>query len=105
MKKLLLFCSVIGLCACANTTPEVNNGITRLNQEPKDCKYLYNVDTTMTSYKITDAYDFLEKRIIEQDGLGDSYYVSTEDILENEEAIFGPKHTFKLKAKVYNCKK
>lgn len=104
MKKLMLFCAVLGLVACATTTPE-GTGITRLTQEPKDCEYLYNVDTTMTSYKMSDAYEFLEKRIIEQDGLGDSYYISTEDILENEEAVFGPKHTFKLKAKVYNCNK
>ena len=104
MKKLLLICSVIGLCACATTTNKTT-GITRLSEEPKNCEYLYSVDTTMSSYKIADAYDFLEKRIIEQDGFGDSYYIATEDILENEGAVFGPKHTFKLKAKVYKCKK
>ena len=102
MKKLLLLS--LGLCACA-TTPEPETGIIRLNQEPKNCEYLYNVDTTMTSYKVEDAYNFLEKRIIEQDGLGDTYYISKEDILDNKDAVFGPKHTFKIKAKVYNCKK
>lgn len=104
MKKTMLFISVIALYACATTTSEPT-GITRLKQEPKNCEYLYNVDTTMTSYNINDAYEFLEKRIIEQDNIGDSYYISGEDVLDNTEAIFGPKHTFKLKAKVYNCNK
>jgi len=103
MKKLLLLSLVLG--ACATTTEEPVTGITRLNSEPKNCAYLYSVDTTMTSYNVKDAYDFLEKRIIEQDGLGDSYYISGEDTLENKEAVFGPKNTFKLKAKVYKCKK
>ena len=104
MKKTILLCSAIALCACATAT-DSGTGITRLKQEPKDCEYLYNVDTTMTSYSSADAYEFLEKRIIEQDGLGDSYYVSDEDILDNIDAVFGPKHTFKIKAKVYNCDK
>jgi len=104
MKKILLICSVIGLCACANTTTEESNGITKLNAEPKDCQYSHSINTTMTSYKISDAYDFLEKQIIE-DGLGDTYYIVSEDILENEDAVFGPKHSFKLKAKVYKCEK
>ena len=103
MKKLLLLSLILG--ACATTTEEPITGITRLTQEPKDCHYLYNVDTTMKSYNIKDAYEFLEKRIIEQDGLGDSYYISGEDILDNQDAVFGPKNTFKIKAKVYNCKK
>ena len=105
MKKSMLLFAVLGLVACATTVTEESTGITRLTEEPKDCEYLYNLDTTMTSYKISDAYEFLEKRITEQDGFGDSYYISKEDILENTEAIFGPKNTFKLKAKVYNCKK
>ena len=104
MKKSMLLCAVLGLVACATTTPE-GTGLTRLKAEPKDCEYLYNLDTTMTSYKMSDAYEFLENRILDENGLGDSYYVSAEDILENEEAVFGPKHTFKIKAKVYNCKK
>ena len=103
MKKLLLLSLFLG--ACATTVPEQDNGIVRLTSEPKNCEYLYNVDTTMTSYNVKDAYDFLEKRIIEQDGLGDTYYITGEETQENEGAIFGPKNTFKVKAKVYKCKK
>lgn len=102
MKKLLLLSLVLG--ACATTTEEPVTGITRLNQEPKDCKYIYDLGTTMKSYNLKDAYEFMEKEIIERD-LGDSYYVLDEKILDNKDAVFGPKNTFKIKARVYNCKK
>lgn len=102
MKKVFL--SLLMLGACAQSTG-AGNGLTRLNSEPKDCEYLYTVDSSVSSYSLESAYDFLEKRILEEKGFGDSYYISGENILENAGAIFGPKNTYKLKAKVYNCKK
>ena len=102
MKKLVLICSGVVLCACAQSTG-VGNGLTRLNSEPKNCEFLYTIDSSVSTYKITDAYDFLEKRIIEEKGFGDSYFIDTEDVVKNAGAIFGPKNTYKLKAKVYKC--
>ena len=104
MKKTLIFTSVLVLAACAGTTGP-GNGLTRLETEPKNCEYLYTVDSSASTYSIADAYDYLEKSILEQKGIGDSYYVSKEDILENIGAVFGPRKTYKFKAKVYNCKK
>ena len=99
-----IFLSLLVLAACAQSTG-AGNGLTRLDAEPKNCEYLYAIDSSVSSYDIDDAYDFLEKRILEENGFGDSYYISGQNILENTGAIFGPKNTSKLKAKVYNCKK
>ena len=104
MKKVLIFTSVLALAACAGTT-DAGNGLTRLYSEPKNCEYLYTLDSSASTYNVADAYDYLEKSIIEQKGLGDSYYIANEDILENVGAFFGPRKTYKFKAKVYNCKK
>jgi hypothetical protein len=104
MKKILLFLPILVIGACATTTDE-GNGLAKLTQEPKDCEYLYTLDTSMTSYDIDDAYNFMEKRILEDEGKGDSYYISEQNIRKNPEAIFGPKNTYRIKAKVYNCKK
>ena len=104
MKKTILFCAVLGLVSCA-TTEKPNNGLTRLETEPKNCEYLYTLNTTSTTYKLADAYDYLEKNILEQKTIGDSYYVVNESVIDNAGAVFGPKHTFKFNVKVYNCNK
>ena len=104
MKKTLLLCPVIALCACATTTG-AGNGITRLYAEPTNCEFLYNLDSNVTTYKIADAYDYIEKSILEQKSLGDSYYISNENVVDNVGAVFGPEHTYKFKVKVYNCNK
>ena len=102
MKKTITLISLIGLCACATTTG-AGNGITRLNTEPQNCEFLYNLDSNVTTYKISDAYDYVEKSILEQETVGDSYYISDENITDNAGAVFGPKHKYKFKVKVYNC--
>ena len=102
MKKTLLFCGLIALSACATATKE-GNGLTRLQSEPKNCEYLYSLDSSVTTYKLSSAYDYVEKSILEQKKLGDSYYIVDESVLDNVGAIFGPEHTYKFKVKVYNC--
>lgn len=102
MKKIVLL--PVLLAACAGTT-DINNGIKRLNTEPKDCKFLYTLDSSVSNYDIDNVYDFVEKQIMERDGLGDSYYIASSKEIENQGAIFGPKYTYKMKVKVYNCKK
>ena len=103
MKKFVLLSAVAVVCGCAEST-KVGNGLVRLNSEPTNCEFLYTIDSSVSTYKIADAYDFLEKRILEEKGFGDSYYISTQDSVKNAGAIFGPKNTYKLKAKVYKCK-
>ncbi|MBR3511036.1 MAG: hypothetical protein IKN73_03160 [Alphaproteobacteria bacterium] len=103
MKKFL-FCLILALSACATTT-DSETGLVKLNEEPKNCEFLYTIDTSVTDYKVEDAYVFLEKRILEQRLIGDSYYIVQQDTVENPEAIFGPKETYKFKTKVYNCQK
>ena len=67
---------------------------------------MYNLNSSATVYKLPDAYDYLEKTILEQQQVGDSYYVEQEKIVDNKNRpLFGPEHTYKFKAKVYNCKK
>lgn len=102
MKKILFL--PLLLAACAGTT-NTEKGIDRLTSEPKNCEFLYTMDSSVTDYDIEDAYNFVEERIIDKDNLGNSYYVSELKKIENTEAILGPKYTYKLKVKVYNCKK
>lgn len=104
MKKSIVLLSLIGLCACATTT-DSGNGLTRLTEEPKNCEFLYTLDSSVTTYKLTDAQDYVEKVILKQKVLGDSYYIVNENILDNAGAIFGPDHTYEFKVKVYNCNK
>jgi len=104
MKKTVLFCGCLVIAACATST-NAGNGLTRLENEPKNCEYLYALDSSVTTYKLADAYDYVEKSILEQKSLGDSYLVVNESVLDNAGAIFGPDHTYKFKVKVYNCNK
>jgi hypothetical protein len=102
MKKSLIFVSLL-LVACGGTT-NIDNGLIRLNTEPTNCEYLYTMDSSSSTYNISDAYDYLEKSILEQNANANTYYIDKETALENVGAIFGPKQTYKFKAKVYNCK-
>ena len=102
MKKNLIL--PILLTACAATTG-AGNGLTRFESEPKNCEYLYTLDSSVTTYNESDAYDYIEKNILEQRKQGDSYYIANASTIENQGAIFGPKNTFKFKVKVYNCTK
>lgn len=104
MKKILTLSSLIVLTACATTT-DAGTGLVRLNNEPKNCEFLYTLDSNVTNYKLSDAYEYLEKTILEQEKIGDSYYIVKQDVSEIPDAIFGPKNTFKFKVKVYNCQK
>ena len=103
MKKYLIM-FLFGLSACATAT-DAGNGLARLDKEPKNCEYLYTIDSNATTYKLAGAYDYLEKSILEQNIIGDSYYIVDLKTTENQDAVFGPKNTFKFKAKVYNCYK
>lgn len=104
MKKVFMLGVLICLGACA-TAGKIDNGLTRLESEPKDCEYLYTLDSSVTTYKLSDAYDYVEKSILEQKSLGNSYYIVNESVLDNVGAIFAPEHTYKFKVKVYDCKK
>ena len=104
MKKIISLLSLVVLSACAQAT-DAGNGLNRLDAEPKNCEYLYTIDSTATSYKLSGAIDYMEKSILEQDRQGDSYYIVKQDTVENPDAVFGPKNTFKFKVKVYNCQK
>lgn len=101
MKKAV--CLMCLLSACATMTG-AGNGLTRLNQEPKNCEFLYTLNSNATVYDIDDAYEYLENNILEQEKLGDSYLIVKEDIASNPSAILGPKNIYKFKVKVYNCK-
>lgn len=105
MKKTIALISLLGLCACATTTDN-GNGLTMLTQEPENCEFLYTLDSVSTTYKIEDAYAYIEKSIIEnQMFFGDSYLIVDENVTENPGAVFGPGNTFKFKVKVYKCNK
>ena len=104
MKKILFMTALIMVAACAQSTkPE--NGLTRMDREPENCEFLYNIKASVGAYDIDDAYDFLEQRIVEEDGFGDTYFISDQNIIKKPGAVLGPKNTYKFKAKVYNCKK
>lgn len=104
MKKTMFVLGLLALAACAESGTK-EPALVRLNAEPKNCEYLYMIDTNVSSYDIDDAYNFIEKRIVEENKLGDSYFIYTEDMVKNVGAILGPRNTYKIKAKVYNCKK
>ena len=102
MKKIILLAFCV-LAACATT--DNGNGLNRFDKEPTNCKYLYTMDSSATSYKLAGAYDYLEQTILDQRIVGDSYFVVEQSTKENPDAVFGPKNTFKFKVKVYNCAK
>ena len=104
MKKYILLVSLIALSACATTT-DAGTGLVRLDSEPKNCEFLYTLDSNVKNYKLSDAYEYLEKTILEQEKIGDSYYIVKQDITEIPDTFFGPDKTFKFKVKVYNCQK
>ena len=105
MKKTVALMSLLALCACATTTNN-ENGLRVLSEEPKDCEFLYTLDSVSTTYKLEDAYAYIEKSILEnQMFFGDSYYIVDENVSDNAGAIFGPEHTYKFKVKVYKCNK
>lgn len=103
MKKTMCLISLLGLCACATGGTKTENGLIRLDAEPKNCQFLYNLDSSVTTYKLSDAYNYVEQSILENKSLGDSYYVVSENTVDNVGAIFGPEHIYKFKIKVYNC--
>ncbi len=102
MKKA--FCLLCVLTACATMT-DAGNGLNRLKREPKDCEFLYTINSSATTYDIEDAYQYLEQNILDQEKHGDSYLVIKEETQANPSAIFGPKNTYKFRTKVYNCEK
>ncbi len=104
MKKTLVIALGLAAAACA-TTKDSDNGLVRFDGEPKNCEYLYTIDSSATTYQIENAYEYLEKTILEQGPNADAYYIETASISENPGAVFGPKNTYKFKAKVYSCKK
>ena len=106
MKKSIALLSLLGLCACTTTT-ESGSGLTRLTEEPKDCEFLYTLDSVVTNYNISDGYEYIERSILEQKSfIGDSYYIVDENITDNVgRTIFGPEHVYKFKVKVYKCEK
>lgn len=104
MKKIMFFMMILSVTGCMKSE-KPDNGLRRLSAIPQNCEFLYEIKSQFSGYSAEDAYDFVEKRIVEENGFGDSYYIANEDILENEGAIFGPKNTYKIKAMVYNCKK
>ena len=57
MKKSILLSLLLAACAVAT---DAGNGLTRLNTEPKDCEYLYTIDSSAITYNVSDAYDYLE---------------------------------------------
>ena len=102
MKKTLI--CICGLLAACATTTGAGTGLTRLTQEPKDCQFLYNMTSDVVNYSKEDVYNYIEQNILNQQKIGDSYYITNESITDNIGAIFGPKHTYSFKIKVYNCK-
>lgn len=103
MKKTLYFGLFALLAACAEST-NPGDGLTRMDREPENCDFLYNIKSSVAAYDIDDAYSFLEQRITEEDDFGDTYYITDQNIIKKPGAVLGPKNTYKFKAKVYNCK-
>ena len=102
MKKITIsFCALLAACA---TSTGAGTGLTRLTEEPKDCTFLYTMTSDITNYSKEDVYNYLEQKILNQQKVGDSYYIVKESIADNIGAIFGPQHTYNIKVKVYNCK-
>jgi len=104
MKKYLFI--LLSLTACSLfSKSETQTGLVKLDHEPTNCEFLYEIKSSFSGYSLESAYDFVEKTIVEENGFGDAYYISGQDIVENPGAVFGPHNTYNLKAKVYKCKK
>ncbi|MBO7644841.1 MAG: hypothetical protein J6S57_00885 [Alphaproteobacteria bacterium] len=103
MKNYVFLLIALSMVGCSAFT-KPDNGITKLDYEPKNCTFLYEIKSNYSGYSEDAAYDFIEKRIVEENAVGDTYYITNQDIVENKGAVFGPQNTYKLKAMVYNCK-
>ena len=100
MKKIVLFSLLLASCAGTKTS-----NFNVLENEPKNCEFLYTLNTSAVMYDRDDAKKYLEQTLTDQEKIGDSYWIVDSQVLENHGAIFGPKNTYKFKVKVYDCKR
>jgi len=104
MKKILLTAiCLLPLAACNNTVdlkPDAAK-LTRLTEEPTNCKFLYDLDSSARFYSEADAVRFMENQIAERGG--NSYWMKTMTTTRNEWTPFAPVNTFTMNVKVYQC--
>ncbi len=108
MKKFGILGLLIGLAACSNVDLVLGTDrLVELQEEPKTCKYLYEITSTTSVYQSADAKKYLLNQIVEMDtskGIQSNAYLITEsEVKENPDAILGPKNSYMNKAKVYLC--
>ena len=106
MKKFLFFTCAALLVACSNTVTERPGAeeLRKLDSESIGCKFLYTLETESAVYSYEDAERHLKNRIANEGGdRGNAYMITYERTRENPDAVFGPKKSFILTAKVYEC--
>lgn len=106
MKKYLsLLVVAIAVVGCGGYIKNENGSenIKQLTQEPKDCLFLYKMETTVSAYKQDDARRYLENSIASQSRPGNAYLITDKRTKENPGAVFGPDESFIYTAKVYEC--
>jgi hypothetical protein len=101
MKKLLILS--FALCACNNTI-DIKSGadkLTRLNAEPTNCIYLYQLETDANFYSESDAIKYVENRIASAEG--NTYWFKSKEKKQNKWKPFAPEYFYQIVALVYNC--
>lgn len=105
MKKLytLLF---LGLCSCMGAPNVDYSGVlSRLETVPNTCFYLYKMDSSVSVYNEKDAFEYVEKSIVENERGGNAYAIEKQEIESIPGAVFGPKNKYIISVKVYDCSK
>ncbi len=104
MKKILCL-GLLVLTGCGGyvSSESGSENIVRFNSQPKNCTYLYDMNTTVSVYDEADAYRYLENSIAKQSKPGNAYWVESMEKKQNPGIVFGPEKSFVFKAKVYDC--
>lgn len=106
MKKVLF--AVLFLAGCNSLIKNQNDSekLIKLDAEPKDCVYLYKIQSQAAVYSSEDAERYLENQIAEDNSVGgNAYFVTDQAKRPNRWIPFAPENTFVLSANVYNCSK
>ncbi len=79
--------------------------LSRLETVPNTCFYLYKMDSSVSVYNEKDAFEYVEKSIVENERGGNAYKIEKQETEPIPGAVFGPKNKYIISVKVYDCSK
>ncbi|MCL1786201.1 MAG: hypothetical protein FWG39_03580 [Alphaproteobacteria bacterium] len=107
MKKFISISLALALFSCGGwvKSGDGSSTLAKLGAEPANCEFLYQMQVEAAVYTNEDAEQFLRNRIADQKRPGNAFWIASTRTQRNESAIFGPRNTFVIDAKIYDCPK